>query len=62
MADEKVVLATVQRLLDTVEKRDKEGMGRILLPEGSAIQSRDHQVSYTQFRDFPEKMPGERRA
>ena len=59
MADEKeAVLATVQRLLDTVAKRDKEGMSRILLPEGSAIQSRDHQVSYTQLRDFPEKMPG----
>lgn len=56
--EEKVILATVQRLLDTMANRDKEGMSEILVPEGWAIQSRDHQISRTSLRDFPEKMPG----
>ena len=53
-----VILATAQRLLATVANRDKEGMSEILLPEGCAAQSRDHQISHTRLRDFPEKIPG----
>jgi len=56
--EEEVILATAQRLLDTVANRDKEGMSEILLPEGCATQSRDHQISHTRLRDFPEKIPG----
>jgi hypothetical protein len=56
--EEEVILATVQRLLDTVANRDKEGMREILMPEGCATQSRDHQISNPKFRDFPEKIPG----
>jgi uncharacterized protein (TIGR02246 family) len=52
-----VILATVQRLLDSIANRDKAGLSEILVPEGSATLSRDHQVSHTQLRDFPEKMP-----
>jgi hypothetical protein len=48
----------VQRLLDTVAKRDFQTMREILLPEGCAVQSRDHRVSHTRLCDFPEKMPG----
>jgi hypothetical protein len=33
-------------------------MSEILIPEGCATQSRDHQISHTRLRDFPEKMPG----
>lgn len=54
----KAVLATLGRLLDTVASRDKAGMSELLIPDGSATQSRDHQISHTQLRDFPEKMPG----
>ena len=56
--EEKVILATVQRLLDTVANRDKDGMRKILLPEGQAIQSRDHQISHVLLSDLPEKMAG----
>jgi hypothetical protein len=56
--EEEVILATAQRLLDTITNRDKEGMSEILIPEGWATQSRDHQISHTRLRDFPEKMPG----
>jgi hypothetical protein len=56
--EEEVILATVQSLLDTVANRDKEGMSEILIPEGCATQSRDHQISYTRLQDFPEKIPG----
>jgi hypothetical protein len=56
--EEKAVLATVQRLLDTVANRDREAMRDLLVPEGSATQSRDHQVTHTQLREFPGKMPG----
>jgi ketosteroid isomerase-like protein len=56
--DEWVILGTVQRLLDTVANRDKDGMRKILLPEGQAIQSRDHQISCTPLRDLPEKITG----
>jgi hypothetical protein len=55
---EEAVLATLGRLLNTVASRDKRGMRELLIPEGSATQSRDHQISHTQLRDFPEKMPG----
>ena len=58
-AEEKdIILATVQRLLDTVANHDKKGMSEIFVPEGCATQSRDHQISHTKLRDFPEKMPG----
>jgi hypothetical protein len=56
--EEKVILATVQRLLDTLANRDKETMREILLAEGHAIQSRDHQVTYTPLRDLPEMITG----
>lgn len=56
--EEEAVLATLGRLLDTVTSRDKAGMGELFIPEGSASQSRDHQISHTQLRDFPEMMPG----
>jgi hypothetical protein len=56
--EEEAILATLGRLLDTVASRDKRGMSELLVPEGSATQSRDHQISHTQLRDFPEKMPG----
>ena len=57
-AEEKeAILAIVQRLLDTIANRDKAGLIEILVPEGCATLSRDHQVSHTQLRDFPEKMP-----
>jgi hypothetical protein len=56
--EEEVILAIVQRLLDTVANRDKDGMSEILIPEGCATQSRDHQISRTKLQDFPEKMPG----
>jgi Putative lumazine-binding len=56
--EQKVIIATVQRLLDTVANRDKDGMREILLPEGQAIQSRDHQISHTPLSDLPEKMAG----
>jgi hypothetical protein len=56
--EEEIILATVQRLLDTVANRDKKSMSEILLPEGQAIQSRDHQISYTSLRDLPEKVIG----
>jgi hypothetical protein len=56
--EEDVILTIVQRLLDTIANRDKAGMSEILVPEGCATLSRDHQVSHTQLRDFPEKMPG----
>jgi hypothetical protein len=41
-----VILATVQRLLDSIANRDKAGLSEILVPEGSATLSRDHQVAY----------------
>ena len=56
--EEEVILAVVQQLLDTVANRDKEGMRALLVPGGCATQSRDHQISHTSLRDFPEKMPG----
>jgi hypothetical protein len=56
--EEEVILATVQRLLDTIANRDKTGLSEILVPEGCATLSRDHQISHTQLREFPEKMPG----
>lgn len=59
-AEEEAVLATVGRLLDTVAGRDKAGMSELFIPEGSATQSRDHQISHTQLRDFAEMMPGGR--
>lgn len=57
-AEEKVILATIQRLLDAIANRNKAGLREILVPEGCATLSRDHQVSHTQLRDFPGTMPG----
>lgn len=51
------VLNTLYRLLDCVANRDKEDMKQLLVPGGSAVQSRDHQVVCTPFRDFPDLMP-----
>jgi hypothetical protein len=56
--DEQAVLFTVKQLLDTVARRDKEGMRRLLVPAGAAVQSRDHQVACTSLADLPENMPG----
>jgi hypothetical protein len=56
--EEKVILTVVERLLATVANRDKEAMRELFVPEGSATQSRDHQVTHMQLREFPEKMPG----
>lgn len=56
--DERAVLDTLDRLLATVANRDKEGMRQLLVPDGSAVQSRDHHVTCTALRDFPDKMPG----
>lgn len=56
--EEKVVLATVRRILDMIAHRDKEGMSELLVAEGCATQSRDHRISQTPLRDFPQKMPG----
>jgi hypothetical protein len=56
--EEKVILATVRRILDTIAYRDKEGMSELLVPEGCATQSRDHRIFQTPLRDFPQKMPG----
>jgi hypothetical protein len=33
-------------------------MSELLVPEGCATQSRDHRISQTPLRDFPQKMPG----
>jgi hypothetical protein len=57
-AEKEAILVTLRRLLDTVAGRDKRGMSELLMPEGSATQSRDHQISHTQLRGFPERMPG----
>lgn len=56
--EERIVLATVQRLLNTIARRDKDEMSKMLLPEGHAVQSRDHQISHAKLADFAEKMPG----
>jgi hypothetical protein len=56
--EEEVILATVQTLLDMIANRDKAGLSEITVPEGCATLSRDHQISHTQLREFPEKMPG----
>jgi hypothetical protein len=40
-----------------IAHRDKEGMSELLVPEGCATQSRDHRISQTPLRDFPQKMP-----
>jgi hypothetical protein len=55
--DEQQVLAVVQRLLETVARQDRDGMRAILLAEGLATQSRDHVVTRTPLREFPDKMP-----
>jgi hypothetical protein len=55
--EEEVILTVVRRLLDTIANRDKAGLSKVFVPEGYATLSRDHQVSHTQLRDFPEKMP-----
>lgn len=57
-ADVRDVLDTLSRLLDCVANRDREGMGQLLVPGGSAVQSRDHHVSCTPFTEFPDLMPG----
>jgi hypothetical protein len=56
--EEKAVLATVHRILDTIAQRDQEGMSELLVPEGCATQSRDHQIFHTRLGDFPQQMPG----
>jgi hypothetical protein len=56
--EERAVLDTLYRMLETVTHRDKEAMRQLLVPDGCAVQSRDHQVTYTALRDFPDKMPG----
>jgi uncharacterized protein (TIGR02246 family) len=56
--EEQAILTTLKRLLDTIANRDQEGMSKIFIPEGSATLSRDHQISHTQLRDFPQRMPG----
>ena len=55
--EEQAVLATLHRLLATVADRDKAGMAELLLPDGCAVQSRDHQVTCTPLRGFPDLMP-----
>jgi hypothetical protein len=55
--EEEAVLATLGRLLDTVARRDRRGMNELLVPEGSATQSRDHEITHTRLCDFAEKMP-----
>ena len=55
--EEQAVLATVHRLLATVANRDKAGMAELLFPDGCAVQSRDHQVTCTPLRNFPDLMP-----
>jgi hypothetical protein len=57
-AEVQAVLSTVRQLLDTVAKRDRQGMRELFVPGGTAVQSRDHHVSITSFEDFPEKIPG----
>jgi hypothetical protein len=56
--EQKAVLTAVRTLLDTIARRDKEGMRQLLVPEGCAIQSRDHRVAHTGLGDFPQLMPG----
>jgi uncharacterized protein DUF4440 len=56
--EEEAILTVVRRLLDTIAHRDKAGLIKLLVPEGCATLSRDHQVSHTQLRDFPGTMPG----
>jgi hypothetical protein len=55
--EERIVLATVQRLLNTVASHDMDEMSKILLPEGHAVQSRDHQIAHTELANFAEKIP-----
>ncbi|MET7998340.1 nuclear transport factor 2 family protein [Amycolatopsis sp. NPDC005232] len=52
------VLDTVARLLDTVARRDKEGMRALLVPGGVSVRSRDHEVQVIPFADFPDLLPG----
>ena len=56
--DEQEVLDTVARLLDTVARRDKEGMRALLFPGGVAVRSRDHEVWCVPFAEFPDLLPG----
>ena len=55
--EDEAILATLQRLLDAIANRDREGMSRLLIPEGSATLSRDHRIFHTQLRDFPARIP-----
>ena len=55
--DQQEVLAVVDRLLDTVAQKDRDGMRAILLADGLATQSRDHVVTRTRLREFPDTMP-----
>ncbi|HVV22119.1 MAG TPA: nuclear transport factor 2 family protein [Pseudonocardiaceae bacterium] len=56
--DERQVLDTVHELLATVTRRDADGMARLLVPGGAAVQSRDHVVTCTPLSEFPTLMPG----
>lgn len=56
--DERAVLDSLYKLLETVTTRDNEGMRQLLVPDGCAVQSRDHHVTFTALRDFPDKIPG----
>lgn len=56
--ERQAVLDTVQALLDTVAHRDREGLRALLVPGGSAVRSRDHQVLCTPLVDFPDIIPG----
>ena len=55
--EEQAVLATLRRLLATVAARDKAAMAELLFPDGCAVQSRDHQVTWTPLRGLPDLMP-----
>ena len=55
--EEQAVLATLHRLLATIANRDTAGMAELLFPDGCAVQSRDHRVTCTPLRNFPDLMP-----
>ncbi|HJP76011.1 MAG TPA: nuclear transport factor 2 family protein [Pseudonocardiaceae bacterium] len=55
--ERQAVLDTVHAFLDTIPRKDVEGMRALLVPGGSIVRSRDGETICTPMMEFPDLMP-----
>jgi hypothetical protein len=56
--DRQAVLAVMQALFDGIANRDKDAMRATMMPDGTAVHSRDGVITVERLGDLPDRMPG----